>query len=63
MAYNAINNRIIFQMASKSMPPVPMTFAMIPSDNFVVACPRIFGPIIAKTVDPTAKIITINILR
>ena len=45
---------------SKSMLPVPLIFAIRPSDNAVVALPNIFGPATVKTVEHTAQNITTN---
>ena len=40
------------------MEPVPLYLAINPWTSFVVALPKILGPIIVKMVEPTAKIMT-----
>ena len=62
-AYKIIKVTTILKIASKSIPPVFMTLAMMPSDNFVVAFPKILGPIIEKIVAPIENNTTIKILK
>ncbi len=53
-AYSPSTVSRIAPIAAKSMPPVPANRAMIPSNSFVVARPRVFGPRMEKTVEPAA---------
>ena len=50
----SVHNRI-FPILSKSIPPVPLTFATRPLNSSVVALPRIFGPTILNTVPTMAN--------
>ena len=60
--YNPIVIKIIVPIYAKSISPVPINWAMTPSNNLVVAFPEIFGPMIAEAVENIANMNTIKTL-
>ena len=58
MPYKVAKNKRICAMAAKSIEPVPVSVAIKPSNNFVVAFPKIFGPKMENTVEAAAQIST-----